>query len=195
MKLINLKFTGTSALLHSCDTLADPLNPATKDYKAISKKKTKTDQDHLDLARLQWDALMYYDENAGVIMPSQNIRATIVRGATLNKLGMQVKRGTLMLEPFSVVDYGRKLTKDQMWDNQSQFVDRRTVVVSKSRIMCYRPKFMNWSIQFTLHYDDTVLDEDQIIRACQNAGMFVGIGGFRPEKGGSFGRFEVSVIK
>jgi hypothetical protein len=195
MKTATIKFIGTSPLLHSCDRLADPLDPATKAYKAISKKKTKTDQDHIDLARLQWSALMYYDDELGVIMPTQNIRATIVRGATLNKLGMQIKRGTMMFDDCVQIEYGKKLTKDQMWDNQAAFVDRRSVVVSKARIMCYRPKFMNWSLQFTLHYDETVLDEDQIIKSCENAGKFVGLGGFRPEKGGIFGRFDVELVK
>ncbi len=192
MKQITLKLTGTSPLLQSCDKLADPLDKATIKHKELTSKRKKTEEDHALIARSQWEGLLYWDEKIGVYMPTQNIRASIIGGAKLNKLGMQIKRGTIMLDDMSALDYGKKLTINQLWDQG--YLDRRSVVVSQARVMAYRPKFTQWSLDFTLTYDETTLDENQIIQATQNAGQFIGIGGFRPEKGGTFGRFSVEKL-
>jgi len=192
MKTLELLMTGLSPLLLSCDKLADPLDPATIAHKELTSKRKKTEDDHILIARSQWNGLMYWDDEIGVYMPTQNIRAALVGGAKLNKLGMQIKRGTLILEEKSELDYGKKLTLNQLWDQR--FLDRRSVVVSTARVICYRPKFLKWSLMFSLHYDENILDENQILQSFENAGKFIGIGGYRPEKGGTFGRFAVESI-
>jgi hypothetical protein len=193
MQSINLKFTGTSPILLSCDKLADPLDPATVAHKELTSKRKKTADDHHLIARSQWQGLLYWDDEIGVHMPTQNIRATLVGGAKLNKLGMQIKRGTMMMEEKVALDYGKKLSIQQLWDQR--YLDRRSVVVSTARVMAYRPKFTNWSLTFGLTYDENTLDQNQILQAADNAGKFVGLGGFRPEKGGHFGRFTVGLVK
>lgn len=125
-------------------------------------------------------------------MPTQNIRAAIIGGGKLNKLGMQLKRGTIMLDERVPLDYGKQLTIDQLWDQR--YIDRRSVVVSTARVMAYRPKFTQWSCIFSLIYDEKTLDESNILQSAENAGTFIGIGGFRPEKGGTFGRFSVEKL-
>lgn len=191
MKELTLKITGISPILLSCDKLADPLDPATVAHKALTSKRKKTEEDHLAIARSQWEGLLYWDDEMNVILPTQNIRATMLNGAKMNKLGTQIKRGTIMLEDKVPLNYGKKLTKDQLWE--ARYLDRRSVVVSNARVMAYRPKFKDWTATFTIAYDESILDESDIVRSMQNAGSFVGIGGFRPEKSGTFGRFEVEV--
>jgi len=192
MKEITVKLVGISALLLSADKLADPLNKATIRHKELTSKRTKTEDDHLLIARSQWEGLLYWDENEGVIMPTQNIRAAMIGGGKLNKLGMALKRGTIMFDDHVPLDYGKKLTIAQLWDGD--YKDVRSVVVSQARIMAYRPKFKNWSVTVSFKYDENVLDENQILQSLENAGQFVGIGGFRPEKGGPFGRFDVKKV-
>jgi hypothetical protein len=193
MKKIALKLTGTSPLLLSCDRLADPLDPLTIAHKALTSKRKKTEDDHLLVARSQWNGLLYWDDKIGVYMPTQNIRAALVGGAKLNKLGMQIKRGTIMLDEKIALDYGKKLTIEQLWEKR--YLDRRSVVVSQARVMAYRPKFSTWALTFDMMYDENVLDDGNIVQALENAGNLVGIGGFRPEKGGTFGRFSVENLQ
>jgi len=193
MKDIKMRFNGTSPLLLSCDRLADPLDPATIAHKELTSKRKKTEDDHHLIARSQWQGLLYWNDELGVYMPTQNIRATLVGGAKLNKLGMQVKRGVMMLDAEIPLDYGKKLSVEQLWEQR--YLDRRSVVVSTARVMAYRPKFTQWSLTFSLMYDENTLDQNQILQAADNAGKFVGIGGFRPEKGGHFGRFTVELVK
>ena len=192
MKSVKLKLTGTSPLLHCSDTLADPLNHLTILHKTLTDKRKKTMDDHMQIAKSMWTGLLYWSDTAGAILPTSNIRAALVGGATLGKLGMAVKRGTLMLDDYCVLNYGKKLTKDQLYDQG--YVDRRSVVVSRRRVMAYRPKFTEWSVECTISYDENTLDESNIVLSMTNAGKFVGIGGYRPEKGGLFGRFEVTKL-
>lgn len=192
MKELTLKITGISPILLSADKLADPLDPATIAHKALTSKRKKTEEDHLAIARSQWEGLLYWDDKLNVVLPTQSIRATMLNGAKMNKLGTQIKRGTIMLEDKVELDYGAKLTKDQLWE--ARYIDRRSVVVSNARVMAYRPRFKDWSAKFTIAYDESILDESDIVRSMQNAGSFVGIGGFRPEKSGTFGRFEVAIV-
>ena len=144
------------------------------------------------IARSQWNGLLYFDDENGVYLPTQNIRATLIGGAKLNKLGMAIKRGTVMLSDREPLDYGKKLSKDKLWEQG--YIDKRSVVISNSKVMAYRPKFKDWNVTFELIYDENTLDESDIMLSFENAGRFIGIGGYRPEKGGIFGRFDTEKV-
>lgn len=72
-------------------------------------------------------------------------------------------------------------------------VDSRPVVIpaTKGRVMRHRPRFDQWSASFTLRINDTVLPVDFVQRLLTEGGEQIGIGDFRPEKGGPFGCFNV----
>lgn len=55
----------------------------------------------------------------------------------------------------------------------------------------YRGQFANWRSTFTLQYETSVFSLDQIIHFINLGGFTVGIGDWRPEKGGNFGMFHV----
>lgn len=55
----------------------------------------------------------------------------------------------------------------------------------------YRGQFDNWQSTFTIRYDDSVFSLDQIVQFINMGGFAVGIGDWRPEKGGNFGMFHV----
>lgn len=55
----------------------------------------------------------------------------------------------------------------------------------------YRCEFWPWSCEITLRVDGSVLSEQDIVTLIERAGFSLGVGDWRPEKGGEFGRFEV----
>lgn len=71
-------------------------------------------------------------------------------------------------------------------------VDSRPVVIpsTKGRIMRHRPRFDQWSASFTLRINETILPVDFIHRLLDEGGLQLGIGDFRPERGGPFGTFQ-----
>lgn len=55
-----------------------------------------------------------------------------------------------------------------------------------------RPRFDQWVISGTLGFDERLVDA-ALVRTClDEAGMYVGIADFRPQKKGPYGRFTVT---
>ena len=55
----------------------------------------------------------------------------------------------------------------------------------------YRPEFKEWRVKVTAHYDADNLNDGDIVNLVNRAGFGVGVGEWRPEKGGEFGRFKI----
>jgi hypothetical protein len=55
----------------------------------------------------------------------------------------------------------------------------------------YRPEFKEWKVNVIAHYDADNLNDGDIINLVNRAGFGVGVGEWRPEKGGEFGRFRI----
>lgn len=68
-------------------------------------------------------------------------------------------------------------------------VDSRPVTIpaTKGRIMRHRPRFNSWACKFQLRLNDDILDETMVRRLMNEGLQQIGIGDFRPEKGGPFG--------
>lgn len=72
-------------------------------------------------------------------------------------------------------------------------VDSRPVTIpaTKGRVMRHRPRFDDWSATFTLRVNEKVLPVELVHQLMTEGGEQIGIGDFRPEKGGPFGTFRV----
>lgn len=73
-------------------------------------------------------------------------------------------------------------------------IDSRPVVnpVTKGRIIRHRPRLDRWSVTIEIEYDPTLLTAVQLRQVVDDAGSRVGLGDFRPERKGPFGRFQVT---
>lgn len=56
----------------------------------------------------------------------------------------------------------------------------------------YRPEFKNWSAKISISYNKHALSLEQIVNLFNLSGFGVGVGEWRPEKDGQFGRFHVA---
>jgi hypothetical protein len=57
--------------------------------------------------------------------------------------------------------------------------------------LAYRPEFHGWSCKLRIGFDQSVITPHQVISLLAHAGGKNGIGEWRPQKGGDFGRFDV----
>jgi len=73
-------------------------------------------------------------------------------------------------------------------------VDSRPVVIpsTKGRVMRHRPRLNAWNFEVAIEIDDEMIDADTVHQLFQEGGRNLGIGDYRPEKGGPFGRFQVT---
>ena len=55
----------------------------------------------------------------------------------------------------------------------------------------YRPQFNGWRVEIDAIIDPAALSLQDILNLVNRAGFSVGVGEWRPEKGGEYGRFEV----
>lgn len=55
----------------------------------------------------------------------------------------------------------------------------------------YRPYFHRWGVNVSFEIDNALLQVEDLVNLIDRAGFGVGIGEWRPEKGGEYGRFEV----
>src|ERR1017187_324250 len=87
---------GTGALLMHNARLSNPLDPAARAMKKVSAKRNKTDDDHAELAHLEFIGSLYYDQHAGPYVPGDNIWRCLYDGSKKSKRGPKVKEGVLI---------------------------------------------------------------------------------------------------
>ena len=127
-------------------------------------------------------------------MPTSALRATIEAGARLLKQGPQVRQGLLVTHVESF-DWDKKAlgsTPDEI-SEKAQFTVRG--VINRASVPITRALFEAWSTTFVVEYDPELVDKDQLWRWLNLAGRRVGVGDWRPEKSGHYGRFEVVSIE
>jgi hypothetical protein len=188
-------------LMHDRNKLVNPLHPLTKEVKRFSGKRTKTEEDLMALAKLEWLAGMYLTEapqidiqggnvkfNGGGVpcLPSSVLEGAIINGAKKHKLGTQFKSGILIDQDFCLEYTGPKKLED-MWAD-GNFTDIRPVQVQRNSIMRCRPIFNAWSATFVINYLPNIVNKDQIQEALESAGQVAGVGDYRPK----YGRFLVA---
>ena len=190
METIKFKIVGdTIVLMHSAEKLADPLNAHTKLIKEISSKRNKTEKDHMDMSRLEWEAGIYYDEDIGPYFPAVNVEACLRSAAKLSRLGKAVERAIFVQPDLVALDYDGPRKINELFYENSPFIDKRAINVKTSKVMRTRPKFpAGWSMTFTVSYMADIITKDQLILICKTAGRLIGMGDYRPR----FGRFTVA---
>ncbi len=189
---LKLKLTGARPFLMHNARLSDPLDAATKALKEVTGKRNKTDDDHLEVGRLEFIGGLYLDEKGHPMIPSDMILACLTGAARKSKDGKRFQEGVWC----DVVGFPLKYDgpKDAMglWNApKSKFCLRRSVKVKQARVMRTRPRFPLWAAEVLLSFDTAVLDKAEILHAAEVAGSYVGIGDWRPQ----YGRFTVEAVK
>lgn len=185
-----ITITGTSPMLMHNVQLSDPLNPAARELSRLTSKRKKTIEDHQEVARAEFLGALYIDPDVGPYIPGEWVMAALVSGARLNRLGTTVTRGVIITTEVNPLAYANNSIRDpeQMWESKL-FTHRASVKVKTSRVIRTRPQFLDWSTQAEGLLDESQLDLNQLGQVAENAGLFCGMGNWRPR----FGRFTTKV--
>jgi hypothetical protein len=185
----SIALEGTKPLLMHNARLANPMDPYAKAMKEISGKRKKTEDDHAELARREFQGGLYYDEKLGPCIPERMLFATMVEGARLLKRGRDVERGFIGFDAANyALDYDGPRDRDALYEDV-RFVDVRSVKVGQARVMRTRPIFPEWSVEFEVEFDSAIIDPDVLTQILENAGRYIGLGEFRK----LYGRFTADV--
>lgn len=183
-------------IMHSAAGL-NPRLPANIEKSQITSRpgKNRAEADDARLAEIECLLSLWLDAETPTI-PATAIRSCIETSARKLKQGPQVREGLIVLESSFTYDkerYGEGLNE---LVKTTQF---QSVVVNpsnKSRLIRTRAKFDTpWECDFVLDVDDELVDKAMLERWLDIGGRRIGLGDWRPEKSGSYGRFETESLK
>lgn len=188
--MIKLKLTlvGESPLIMHNGQLSDPSNPFSVELKKLTARQKKTEDDHLEIRRVEWHGSLYRGSKGEIGLPADVVLATLVNGAKKASRGPKAKAGIIEAAAFFSLKYDGPSEPTKLYEC-GRFGDYRSVRIGRSRIMRSRPRFDTWELPIELLIDTTVIDEKDVIQAMEDAGSLVGICEMRPR----YGRFSVVV--
>ena len=184
---MSVSIVGVCPLLMHSGRMANPLDEYAKALKEISGKRKKTDQDHYDMAKIEFMASLYTNEDGKVIIPGMCLEGVVVDGAKKTKCGKIAKSGVI-IEDDPILNYEGPKSAEGLFDDKN-FVDSRLVKVQTARIVRTRPIFKDWSVDFKLLYNDEACNERDIKQWLEDGGSLCGLCDYRPR----YGRFIVEI--
>jgi hypothetical protein len=140
--------------------------------------------------RDQAEKKAYRQDDGTLFIPGNNFFAALIEAGRFHKVGkrqLSSKDSSLIPAGCVIEDLICSLNTKQ-WE-----VDSRSIVnpSTKGRQMCHRPRVDKWQTSFTLLIDETFFDPQLIRLVLDDAGKKIGVGDYRPQKKGPFGRFIV----
>lgn len=146
------------------------------------------------LPREEAEKTLYKNKAAIIYIPAINIFSCIISAGIYHKLG----KNKVTTQKSSLIPAGLQVMEIECSLNTSDFeVDSRSVVVPATggRIMKHRARLDEWETEFHLIIDETIFDERFVRQLIDDAGMKCGLGDFRPNRKGLFGKFKVTEWK
>ena len=163
----------------------------------IARKRagSRTAADELRLRELECLVSLWLDDEQRPAVPAAAVRACVESGARRVRQGPLVREGLRVEDEvrfgYDTERYGESL---EVLGTSAQFT--AAVVVQRARILRTRAKFdVPWSLEFTVGVNPELVGEQELARWLEIASDRVGLGDWRPEKSGSYGRFRTDSIE
>lgn len=193
---INMKFATFSVLIKGTTSLLQHRfsNEAEADSNSASRKIMVT----RGTPREEAEKVVYRDAKNQFYFPGAAIGRLLREAGGGHKLkGSRksakyvVPAAVLVMEDAITINNGDgKPVKDYEVDSRPV-----TIPATKGRVMRHRPRFDQWSAKFNVRVNEDILPTDFVQQLLTEGGQQIGIGDYRPEKGGPFGTFIVTEWK
>jgi hypothetical protein len=194
MQTASITVSGFSPLLLNNPQTVDRFNTYARQMKSINDKKTRrTDDDYLELRKLELSSKIYFDKEVGVYAPSTWLSESIACSAfSTVKVGRDKIRGALFVvgEKMKLKYEGQDKVK-AMSDIVLNTFFHKSMALPQGQVRVVKvfPIFHDWSFSSRVEFDDAIIDLGMLKRVCESAGKYVGFGDMRP----TFGRAKVEV--
>ena len=189
MAVIRFAIKGETLLMNNIQS-ANPMFPGAKALKELTGLKKKTDEILCQISDQEFRNAIYYREGIGPYIPGIWLFKCIESGAKKHKLGSKMRQSCIVQETSVPLKYkGPRDIEALVADPYFRLVT--AVGVQRAKVMRTRPLFQDWSLEFSVLYDDEDINKNEIITALTDCGKKIGIGDYRPH----YGRFEVEILK
>ncbi|HMX98736.1 MAG TPA: hypothetical protein PK473_03115 [Nitrosomonas sp.] len=185
MKIVNIEISGISPLL---------INRFTESSELPVKMKKSNKKDY-GTPREQAEKTAYKDEKSEVLwVPSTWIKGTLSTVSSDYKLPSSRKSVKSVIGG-AVRPCEEKIYFKENYKLKDIEIDSRPCVIQKARIMKHRARLEKWTLNFSLEIEDDIIGATEVNEMLVDSGRRAGIGDFRPQKGGPFGRFKITSWK
>ena len=179
MKKFNVEIEGIAPLLQ-----AKHLSP-TEEQELLQRENSKKvkAKDLTDTEQFEMHA--YKNKKKQFVQPAEMIEAAMTKGATNFKLEgkktyKDVIKGGIFIEPIEIVHEIQKAEIDARWGRNKN---------TGGAVWVVRPCFNEWKLKFTINLlQDERVAPETLQEILAYAGLYVGIGAWRPK----FGRFKIT---
>lgn len=184
---VKIIIRGLSPLLQN-----NPIQMARMDKSKTSVKRVQPEPE------VEAEGTTYRDKNGALYVPSTAIFGCLLNAAMdLKVKGSRKSLGSILkgaiLGIADITGVPRQVTVRDLNGNPQTEIDIYSArcVIQRAAVIKHRAMINDWQLEFVVKYASEYAAHSQIIEALERGGIMVGIGDYRPEKKGEFGRFEV----
>lgn len=182
--LLQLRIEGVSPMLMHRFSEKARKELADRDQRKL-KGKTKPARD----TDAEFEACIYRLSDGSAGFPCSAFKAAAVRAGKLAGLKMTDARQMFWVHQDDVSDMGEMCVRIEGECRKREDFVRLNGAGADLR---YRAEFSPWWAVLTIDFDADLISAESIANLFARAGMNVGIGDWRPEKGGNFGMFKIA---
>lgn len=182
---ISVKIEGITALICNkfTDAAAESASSGSRSSASASDRGTPLEQASTKL---------YVGATGLPMIPQPNLLRCLVEGGKFHKVGksqVTTARSSMLYSCVDIEGTEIPIAHKEQWR-----VDTRAVRIPSTggRILTHRPMFDDWSLSFTVDVDTSIMGPKLLRAIVDDAGKRIGLGDFRPQCKGPFGRFVVS---
>jgi hypothetical protein len=174
-------------------------------FHGTAKNPKETHEDYEDRT---WKEKGHWDAKTGnLFIPPMAIKQSL--DAAVKRTGKQIPGkgkstytkhflgGVMVFEPPVVLDSnGNPYTRDNIakWSGMMSSTGEKGKAGGKV-VLRHFPDCPDWEATVNFHILDETVTKDVFLEMLEEAGKFIGIGRFRPQNGGGYGRFGVKLLK
>jgi hypothetical protein len=134
---------------------------------------------------------LYIGSNGKPMIPQPNVFRALIDAGKFFKSGrtkVTTQKSSLIPACVEVEGIELPLRHKEPWG-----VDTRPVRIPATggRILCHRPIFNDWEVDFTVNLETDEMAEPFFRQIVDRAGRAIGLGDYRPDCKGPFGKFAV----
>jgi hypothetical protein len=175
IQILQVHITGLSALI--CHRWSDKAKKMMLDKQTRAAKAGREAKDPEN----DYAESLYPLPDGGYGFPASAFKMAAVRAGTYTDDKMTYLRGAFYVQGDLVTIEGEPRPREDMVRVGMGTADIR-----------YRAEFPEWSATLRVQFNARAISAEQVINLFSVAGFSVGVGDWRPEKDGSYGRFQVT---
>lgn len=159
----------------------------------------KKKESHADHEERTWREKLHVNEHGNVFIPPMQFKLCLANGASYLGEKIKGKGNATYTKHFNagiIVDEGLDIgIKKEDVDHHWVFVPSDGKPGGGKRVPKCFPVIHHWKGDVKFYILDDIITEDIFTRYLKESGRFIGLGVFRPQNRGYFGRFEVEKVQ